>query len=477
MIQTVFGVIHQTGRRPKSKIEPIIRALNWCQELVEESPLWSVTRTRGTVALQRSINGKKLFLFPLIAAKQDLGDFGHGFGRNHLAVAINGRSICVATKRDCTVVPHVDLVASCLQLFSVEKPPISVVPSTLRIRLYPDECRKFPRHRIPRRQQTIEAFHALVTSDDEAYAFIDEYPEDWPVLRDQLSMEDHPNTMQTWIERIISLEHEANNDDILWALHQHSQQDHRSFQAILPSYMDSQYDEGIILHALSQYEATSAEDAWDVYAQHMAGDDRIAWMFHVKLAEWDNLLPVLIPTTEGLYHMSQNQEFGSLALSWLSHHKDMKHELMQATPGLDFHYLRHLLWNANLSGPWIEQLLTPLLDHPIGDIHAAIVSITTRERSFNPFTLWKTLMEKSTGCVQQRIMMNLNRLSEHEALQLLEMGVESTWTFVQRSAAEAISQFPYPSIRHLIVKGLESKSNGVRRVYQKTAQAFNHSVA
>ena len=186
---------------------------------------------------------------------------------------------------------------------------------------------------------------------------------------------------------------------------------------------------------------------------------------------------MLIPTTEGLYQMSQNLEFGSQALSWLSHHKDMEHEILRITPSLDFHYLRHLMWNANLSGPWIEQLLTPLLDHPIGDVHAAIVSITAKDHTFNPFMLWKSLMENSTGCVQQRIMMNLNRLSEPEALQLLEMGVDSKWTFVQRSAANAISQFPYPSIRHLIIKGLESDSNGVRKVHQKTAQALGHPVA
>ena len=476
MIETVFGVLRRNEKPPESKMKPIIRGLNWCQELVEESPLWSVTRARGTVALQRNVNGKKLFLFPLIAAKQDLGDFRHGFERNHLAVAIDGRSMCVIGPRKRQALPHVDLVASCLQLFSVEKPPVQFVPSTLRMRLYPDECGNATRY-FPRRQQTIEAFNALVTSDDEAYAFIDEYPEDWPVLRDQLSMEAHPNTLQTWIERIFSLEHEANNDDILWALNQRSQQDQTAFQARLPSYMGAQYHQSIIRYALSRYEATSAENAWEVYAQHMARDDHIAWLFHGKLRGWKELLPVLIPTTEGLYQMSQNLEFGSQALSWLSHHKDMEHEILRITPSLDFHYLRHLMWNANLSGPWIEQLLTPLLDHPIGDVHAAIVSITAKDQTFNPFILWKSLMENSTGCVQQRIMMNLTRLSEPEALQLLEMGVDSKWTFVQRSAANAISQFPYPSIRHLLIKGLESDSNGVRRVHQKTAQALGHPVA
>ena len=130
MIDTPFGHLLVNMDLSKSRVLAILRALNWCETIAEES-LWQKSTREGFVSLTQSINGQTVEVFPLRAASLDAGN-PDLHQRNHLPIFLNGESACVRAPSATRPRPlHTDMVASMILLLGSEDFDPLQVPRTL----------------------------------------------------------------------------------------------------------------------------------------------------------------------------------------------------------------------------------------------------------------------------------------------------------------------------------------------------------
>ena len=138
--ETHFGELTFPDQVSQRRRAAILRALNWCNDMVQASQLWSKGRRDFGlgIELSRQVNGKVLKAYPLLAAKMDAGVKVSEFEKYHLPVMVDDRSICIVGARGRGRDLHTDLVATTIMLFSAVEPETSVMPRTLLRAIYPD---------------------------------------------------------------------------------------------------------------------------------------------------------------------------------------------------------------------------------------------------------------------------------------------------------------------------------------------------
>ena len=140
--KTPFGTIDIPPHVQKPKIDAVHRALNWCENLLTAT-FWTQRFDDGSISLVRTINQRTVEVFPLEAAKMDLGQKTR-FAKNHLPVEIDQNPVCVRAVKVKPKPLHTDMVAGMILLLGgLDLEPASV-PDTMRDILTPEQRESLP---------------------------------------------------------------------------------------------------------------------------------------------------------------------------------------------------------------------------------------------------------------------------------------------------------------------------------------------
>lgn len=151
MQKTPFGTLTVSPEDDRNRVVAVLRALSWCESLLETAG-WTPCVNETSVSLQRTMNGQTVEIFPLEAARMDLGR-SSSFSREHLPITLNGKDACV---RCIPVEPrplHTDMVASMILLLGRDELFAAAIPRTLHPILTSDQLATLPRRQ--RRERTV----------------------------------------------------------------------------------------------------------------------------------------------------------------------------------------------------------------------------------------------------------------------------------------------------------------------------------
>lgn len=150
MQKTPFGTLTVSPEDDRNRVGAVLRALFWCESLLETAG-WTPCVNETSVSLQRTMNGQTVEIFPLEAARMDLGRSSR-FSREHLPITLNGKDACV---RCIPVEPrplHTDMVASMILLLGRDDLFAAAIPRTLHPILTSEQLATLPRRQ--RRERT-----------------------------------------------------------------------------------------------------------------------------------------------------------------------------------------------------------------------------------------------------------------------------------------------------------------------------------
>ena len=84
ILNTPFGPLHPPSGIKKERVAAVVRALDWCEAIASGSS-WSIHKIGERASLCQIINGHSLEMFPLEAARLDLG-LESQFASRHLPI-------------------------------------------------------------------------------------------------------------------------------------------------------------------------------------------------------------------------------------------------------------------------------------------------------------------------------------------------------------------------------------------------------
>ena len=99
-VATPFGYLDIPEDVSHARKAAALRALDWCFSIVQESHLLKKGRKKhGSwgASITRKINGKKVAVYPLVAAHYDVGSgrYGSLAFQDHIPVEVNSASVCI----------------------------------------------------------------------------------------------------------------------------------------------------------------------------------------------------------------------------------------------------------------------------------------------------------------------------------------------------------------------------------------------
>jgi len=476
---TPFGSVHVPHSVPKERVSAVERALEWCDTITETSPFWEHRKVSKHLAVERQVNGELVTIFPVLAAKQDFGDGQTGFSRHHLPVMVNGKSVCVVPssgikERERSTLLHTDLVASLLQLFCVEHPPLNKLPRTLGKALYP---KAFPGGRFdamghnPERARLQNLFQEEVTNDEAAIEFFTHMDDQrWMHCRDLLDRHHHPKCTQFHAERILSAS-VATNRDVLWALESLLFLDQDGNNKHLPRFMVHPSDE-IVIFAVQQFQPADEKEAWDTWLPLLQPDGEPSfWEIIFRLMEYPDSRERLLDRCQQIYEGSDQLEFKSRLLAWLSNYRNMDERVQTVLNQLGSHQLPSFLMEVQTYGPWFEAFAFEQLQLGRSRLNRGVLNATILNPSFDHFRLWEYLFNSSSGSVRTSLMPHLANVGTDKAFCLIESQTNHELRFVSRRAYVWIASFKrHPRTRAVLLKGMESQYRGVRLECQRQLQ-------
>ena len=464
-VSTPFGMLALPPNLRQGRLDPVQRALSWCDELATLSGMWDRRPTELGVELVREINNKTLAINPLEAACLDTGIEVRGLERHHLPVTVNGFRICIVPERQRGQDLHTDLVASFILLFSQEHPPHAAIPKPLLRALFPETYRLSrrdhgyrPAH-YGRREEIFEAFAASARTPQEAIAHVEAMPpEDWRILRDYHPWEEDLDlAIDLATELMDDLERPVN--DHLWIMNlfrEHLPHVHET--NMLPAYVRFIYPE-VRRQALLEYRPQNPEVAWTHLEACLEDEvEDLCIMAHSTLQSYPGLNEQLTKKTIELVAEFNPGPFQRHMVAWLSQEHDVDGLIQEILPTLEPHEMRRFLDQIKTYDPWFENFCKVWLKSSFEGLHAGIVKCSATNMSFNPFNLWLPLMKNGSGSLKVAILANLHRLTDEQAYQLLKLGWTSRWRFViRRTHAIVEKHYPdYPEKEAMLKHGLQS---------------------
>ncbi len=148
ILHTSFGNIDVLSSPQQCKVDSVERALQWCHSMLSGS-LWVPVMNETDVSLHRTINHHSIEIFPVEAARMDLG-MESRFQSHHLPIHLNENKVCVQSMKSKIRPLHTDLVASIILLFRTDDFNPNMVPSTLHSLLTSEQRLSLTK---PRRQR------------------------------------------------------------------------------------------------------------------------------------------------------------------------------------------------------------------------------------------------------------------------------------------------------------------------------------
>ena len=480
-LATPFGSLHVPHSVPKKRVSAVERALEWCNTIITDSSLWQPRTIRKHIAVERSVNGKLVTIYPILAAKQDFGDDKTGFSRHHLPVMVNGKPVCVVpslemTGQEKSGLLHTDLVASLLQLFYVEHPPLKDLPGTLGKALYP---KAFPGGRYdvmghhPERERLRNQFHQEVTTEDDALAFIVNLDEQSLIhCHHFLNHLSYPKCAQFHAERILDQGFSRHNlEGTLWALQTMEALEPKRHNDGLPRFMHHPGDD-VASHAIENYQPASDDDAWNVFSSVLDNADNATfWIAITRLLEYPELLEQLLDTCQELYDQSDDHDFRRTLLPWMSTHRNMDETIQVMLEELESHELPMFVHEITTYGNWFENVAFEMMDYGSNRLKCSIVAASVMNTSFDRFPLWEQLLQCSSGTVIASLMPYLAHIGTDRAFRLIEAQTNHEFRFVCRRAYIQIASFKtHPRTSEVLRQGTKSAFRGVRRECERQLQ-------
>ena len=464
-VSTPFGMLALPPNLRQGRLDPVQRALSWCDELATLSGMWDRRPTELGVELVREINNKTLAINPLEAACLDTGIEVRGLERHHLPVTVNGFRICIVPERQRGQDLHTDLVASFILLFSQEHPPHAAIPKPLLRALFPETYRLSrrdhgyrPAH-YGRREEIFEAFAASARTPQEAIAHVEAMPpEDWRILRDYHPWEEDLDlAIDLATELMDDLERPVNDHlGIMNLFREHLPHVHET--NMLPAYVRFIYPE-VRRQALLEYRPQNPETAWTHLEACLEDEvEDLCIMAHSTLQSYPGLNEQLTKKTIELVAEINPGPLQRHMVAWLSQEHDVDGLIQEILPTLEPHEMRRFLDQIKTYDPWFENFCKVWLKSSFEGLHAGIVKCSATNMSFNPFNLWLPLMKNGSGSLKVAILANLHRLTDEQAYQLLKLGWTSRWRFViRRTHAIVEKHYPdYPEKEAMLKHGLQS---------------------
>lgn len=492
LMDTPFGQLLVNMELSRDRVMAILRALHWCDAIVEGS-LWQKSSREGFVSLTQTINGQSLEVFPLRAASLDAGNPA-SYQRNHLPINLNGQSACVRSHSAIRPRPlHVDMVASILLLLGSEDFDPLQVPLTLKPILTEEQQALLPPRQInnhlhlPRLDS-----HPFEGNDEEARQYFQEQPAaDWSHHARRLSATRHQSTLR-WVllhlaseeveaygvsrwmsEKFYSCQHIFTEHDIEQFL-SHGDQTLRSWAVENLRSTDSEHllnllepmladTSSAVLHrVMTKIRSLSinTRHKLDLFRPILESQCSVA-IIHIGHLEiepslkLDILQPyladanpnIVVSTIRALRH-SDDEPTEQILISSLNHTDDL--------------VVRCLLQSIDSFGPWFESQIPLYYERP--NLHQALLSALERVDGFSPVSYIAHLLNGQRNTIIVRGISTLAKIGCKQAIKTIGnylLAFKSI--YVRRNAAEYLGETGHESALGYLEAALADTSPGVRQ--------------
>lgn len=492
LIDTPFGQLLVNMELSRNRVMAVLRALNWCDTIVEGS-LWQKSSREGFVSLTQTINGQFLEVFPLRAASLDARN-STMFQRNHLPINLNGQNACVRSHSAARPRPlHVDMVASMLLLLgSADFDPLQV-PLTLKAILTEEQQALLPPQHINNHLHAPHLdSHPLECNDEEARQYFQEQPAaDWSHHARRLSATRHQSTLRwvllhlateeteaygvsRWMSgRFYSCQHIFTDHDIEHFLN-HEDQTLRSWAVENLRSTDTE-------HQLNLLEPMLADTSSAVLHRVMT---RIRSLSIENLHKLDLFRPVLESQCHvGITHIGHLKIEPSLKLEILQPYlgddnpnivvstiRALRHSGDESTEQIlisNFNHaddlvVRCLLQSVESFGPWFESQIPLFYERP--NLHQALLSALERVEGFSPVSYITQLLKGQRNTIIVRGISTLAKIGCKQAIKTIGnylLAFKSI--YVRRNAAEYLGETGHESALEYLEAALMDASPGVRQ--------------
>ncbi len=468
ILDTPFGPLHPPSGIKKERVDAVVRALDWCEEIATGS-LWSAHRNGERISLCQIINGHSLEMFPLEAARLDLG-LESTFASRHLPIHLNRVNACVRFNRRIRPIPlHTDMIASMVLLLGSEDFPPSHVPYTLHEILTSEQLAELPTIQPTDfvRPQRLDDTTFTIT-DGEAFEFFTAAPvEQWLHHARRLCPHRQPNTLRwilfTLIEDPFQSSTWANeqlhsNPDLYSMVHIENALSHQN--PLIRSWAVMNYEETPEKVTLARLLPMRYDGDSTVVNRVLS---RIRGLSFSEQQKCDHISPLLEDSnTRGIAinhigHLSLNASkklelLGPFLSSDNPEHvvstiralrdsgcRDTDQALVQCFRNEDRHVVRCLLQCITSFGPWFEPHAKKLVD--VREVQLDMVKALGKSHGFNQIPLLKSLIEGERNTLIVRGMQSLSKIRSDEAIELIGSYLLTHESrYVRRNAAEYLGE-------------------------------------
>ncbi len=467
-LNTPFGPLHPPSNAKKEQVDAVVRALDWCQAIATGS-LWSSHKIGERISLCQIINGQCLELFPLEAARLDLG-LESTFLSKHLPINLNEVNACVRFNRHIRPIPlHTDMVASMVLLLGSEDFTPSYVPNTLHDILTAEQIQNLPAVKPGRfgRQPPLEDAMFTIT-DIEAREFFTTAPEgEWLHHAKRLCPDRQPNTLRwilfhliedpiqpsNWADEqlhsnpdlysMVHIENALTHHSTLirsWAvMHYAERPEEITVKRLLPMRYDE--DTVVVNRVLSRIRNFSfSEQQKCDYISPLLEDSSLCsiainHLGHLSLSASKKLEHL------GPFLQSETPEHVVSAIRALrdSGCRTTEQALIQCFENDNRHVLRTLLQCIPSFGPWFEPYAEKLVD--MREVQLDLVKALGKSHGFNQTPFIKSLIEDERNTLIVRGMQSLSKTHSVEAIELIGSYLLTHESrYVRRNAAEYLGE-------------------------------------
>lgn len=467
-IKTPFGTVKVPENVHKDRASAVIRALHWCEQLATGS-LWTSNMISNRASLIRTINGQKVEIFPLEAARLDFG-LGSVFPAAHLPINLNNVNACVRSHRSIRPRPlHTDMIASMILLLGCENVNPIEVPNTLHKILTKEQLAEIPSPQIHQmfQPEVLEQGQFTITDAEAREYILEAPPHTWLHHAKRLSAELQPNTLR-WIlfefiengglgcrwatEKLhasrdlyssVHIEEALSNPNTIirsWAvLNVDLGSEKRLLKLIKPLRYDA---EPLITHKVFtriRQSSLHIDKKCDLILPLLESkahrDVAIIHLGHLRLKP-ERKLEILAPF---LKSSNPNEVISSIRGLRDSGCEKTEQALIECIDHEFRSVLRCLLQSIASFGPWFEQHSQRLSKH--SELHADLLRAMSRSHGFNQIPTIKAIMKDQRNTLIVRGIVALSKLHSVEAVNLIgDYLLNHDSRYVRRNAAEYLGE-------------------------------------